>query len=92
MKDHLPNFKNKLVSLSIESDGGCLPLITPHWEKQGGRLFLVGTVPNGGSTRDWCKSKVSAIAWDSVTDYLVFDSVADYRHSLKRYESRKRSR
>jgi hypothetical protein len=64
----------------------------PRWETQGGRLFLVGIVPLGGSANDWCSGIASAVAWDKVTDYLVFDSAAEYAERLRIYEGRKRRR
>ncbi len=89
MKRTLPDFTKKLVSVSFAAADDSQCIAHPHWEAQGGRLFLVGTVPRGGSTRDWCEGVVSAIAWDQVSDYLVFDSVEDYQARLKIYERRK---
>ena len=91
-KTGLPDFTNKVVSVSIagEDDGRCLE--HPSWEIQGGRLFLVGAVPRGGSTNDWCGGIPSAVAWEAVTDYLVFDSVEHYLERLRVYERKKRKR
>ena len=85
----LPDFSKKLVSFSLAGDDDARAIDRPRWETQGGRLFLVGSVPRGGSTRDWCEGIVSAVAWDQVTDYLVFDSADHYRKRLKIYERRK---
>jgi len=89
MKQTLPDFTKKLVSLSFAAADDSRCIAHPHWETQGGRLFLVGTVPRGGSARDWCEGILSAVAWDQVSDYLVFDSIEDYRARLKIYERRK---
>lgn len=86
----LPDFANKVVSVSIVGDGEGRGLEHPRWETQGGRLFLIGTVPRGGSTNDWCLRIPSAVAWDQVTDYLVFDSARHYVDRLKIYEGKKR--
>jgi hypothetical protein len=53
-KAGLPDFTNKVVSVSIagEDDGRCLE--HPRWATQGGRLFLIGTVPRAGSSNNWC--------------------------------------
>lgn len=88
MKKSLPDFSKKLVSFSLVGDE-CRAIDRPRWVMQAGRLFLVGTVPRGGSSRDWCEGIVSAVAWDQVTDYLVFDSADHYRKRLKIYEKRK---
>jgi hypothetical protein len=89
MRRTLPDFSKKLVSFSFAGADDSQCIAHPRWETQGGRLFLVGTVPRGGSMRDWCEGVVSAVAWDQVSDYLVFDSVEDYRARLKIYERRK---
>ena len=91
MKKTLPDFSGKVVSLSFAAADDTNAIEHPHWETQGGRLFLVGTIPQGGSTRDWCEVIVCAIAWDEVSDYLVFDSADEYRRRLKIYERRKRN-
>ncbi len=89
-KTGLPDFTKKVVSVSIagEDDGRCLE--HPRWETQGGRLFLVGTVPRGGSRSNWCGGIPSAVAWDAVTDYLVFDSAEHYLERVRVYERSKR--
>jgi len=89
-KTTLPDFTNKLVSVGLYGEGEGRPLDCPRWEMQGGRLFLVGTVPSGGSSRDWCEGIVNAVAWDQVTDYLIFDSAKQYLKRLAVYEKRKR--
>ncbi len=91
-RQRLPDFTNKVISVSIagEEDGRCIE--NPRWETQGGRLFLVGSVPRGGSTNDWCDGIPSAVAWDQVTDYLVFDSAEHYLLRLAVYEGKKRRR
>lgn len=89
MKKSQPDFSRKVVSLGIVGNEQSYAVESPHFEMQAGRLFLVGTVPPGGSTRDWSKGVESAVAWDQVTDYLVFDSVEDYQKRLRIYERRK---
>jgi hypothetical protein len=88
----LPDFTNKVVSLSIpgEEDARCLE--HPTWERQGGKLFLVGKVPRGCSTNDWCEEIAAAVAWEAVTDYMIFDSAEQYRERVRVYEGRKRKR
>lgn len=90
MTSSLPDFSGKLVSVSFSGADDSCSLANPHWETQGDRLFLVGTVPPGGSTRDWCKGIVSAVAWDQVSDYIVFDSIEDYQARLRIYNKSKR--
>jgi hypothetical protein len=82
-KTIFPDFNNKVVLVGIATDDYSYSMNCPRWETQGGRLFLAGTVPRGGSGRDWAEGAVRAVAWDEVTDYLVFDSIKDFhkRHS-----------
>ena len=89
MKKTLPDFSNKVVSVSFAAADDTHAIQHPRWETQGGRLFLVGTIPRGGSTRDWVEGIVCAVAWDEVSDYLLFDSAEEYRARLKIYERRK---
>ncbi len=86
MKKSLPNFSKKVVSFGIVGNEHTYAIESPRFEMQAGRLFLVGTVPRGGSSRDWSEGVGSAVVWDQVTDYLVFDSVEHYRERLKIYE------
>jgi hypothetical protein len=80
----LPDFSKKLVSINLSSDDDVRVVNHPHWENQGGRIFLVGTVPAGGSIG------VCAVDWDQATDYLVFDSADEYRERLKISKKRRR--
>jgi hypothetical protein len=90
MKNTLPDFTEKVVTVSFAGAGNSQAIEYPRWETQGGKLFLVGTVPRGGSTYDWCHGLVAAVAWDQVSDYLVYDSPDDYQRRLKIYARRKR--
>jgi len=54
-------------------------LQNPSFQEQLGRLFLVGKVPRGTSENDWAAGRRRAIAWDSISEYVVFDNLTDYR-------------
>jgi hypothetical protein len=88
-KTTVPDFSKKFVSVSIAGDSHTYAMDHPHFESQGGRLFLVGTVPRGGSNGDWSEGAVCAVAWDGVTDYLVFDSVEHYQKGLVKFKKYK---
>lgn len=81
MKATLPNFSGKTVSFSTV--GSILVLENPELREEGGRLFAMGTIPRGATTSDWALGVRSAVAWSAVTDYMVFDSVEDYRMSCQ---------
>jgi hypothetical protein len=86
----LPDFSGKVVYVALA--GGeryNLTIASPHWEDHSGRLFLVGQVPPGGSSKDWCLGRVSGVAWDQITDYVVFDSLKDYHEHLGPFRRKK---
>ena len=85
-KTTLPDFKNKVVSVGLDTNEYGYAINSPRWETQGGRLFLVGTVPRAASSRDCAEGAVRAVAWDHVTDYYVFDSVKDYRKRNSKFK------
>jgi len=70
-------FDGKVVSFGTKS-GGTLAIKSPVPILQFERLFLVGAIPKNSTTNDWAVGKKSAIAWDSVTEYIIFDSEEQY--------------
>ena len=92
MNKTIPDFSGKLVSLSIAGNDHTYTMVQTHFESQGGRLFLVGIVPRGGSSGDWSEGARCAVAWDGVTDYLVFDSVEQYQKGLAKFGKHKSKR
>jgi hypothetical protein len=91
-KTTIPDFSKKFVSLSIAGDSHTYAIDRPHFESQGGRLFLVGIVPHGASNGNWSEGALCAVAWDGVTDYLVFDSIEHYKKGLEKFEKYKHKR
>ena len=87
----LPDFRTKLVYVRLIGEGYNLAVDRPKWQVQGGRLFLVGTVPPAGSTRDWSLGETTGIAWDQVSDYIIFDSVEHYNERMAIFERKKRN-
>lgn len=80
--DHakFPDFLNKLVSLYLTNatEERGVVLDNPTFELQGGRLFLIGNIAEGTTENDWAAGIPSAVAWDRVEQYLIFDSLEDY--------------
>jgi hypothetical protein len=62
-KDYFPDFSGKCLSISIRDDSTSHDVCDPHFEFQGERLFIIGTVPCGATASDWCENKTVAIAW-----------------------------
>ena len=84
--DSLPDFVGKVVCLYLthkpDADGEVL--CDPHFETQGGRLFLLGTPAPGTTVNDWIEGKTTAVAWDTVDVYYLFDSLEDYLNCRKK--------
>jgi hypothetical protein len=73
-------FQGKVVSFS--SDEETLAIANISIEELLGRSFIVGTIPNGGTTNDWAEGKVCGIAWDSVSDFIIFSSIEEYKIAM----------
>jgi hypothetical protein len=84
------DFNGKLIQVYIAGDKHSYTMNCPRLEIQAGRAFLVGTVPHSASNGDWCEGAVSAIAWDQVTTYMLFDSPKHYDKCLAKFEKYKR--
>lgn len=58
-------------------------LFDPHFENQGNRLFIVGTIPKGSTESNWVDNCQGAVAWDRVQDYVVFDDLDSYTKAIR---------
>ena len=47
-------------------------------ENQAGKLFIVGEFAAGTTSGDWAPGVPTAVSWDNVEQYLVFDTIEDY--------------
>lgn len=85
-KATFPDFNNKVVQVGIAADKYAYSMNCPRLETQGGRLFLIGTVPRGGSNHNWDEGILRGVAWDQVTEYMVFDSLKDFRKWRSKFD------
>jgi hypothetical protein len=92
MKSYLPSFAGKVLSVICEHADSSQILADSRFEIQGDRLFLVGTVPKQSSRNNWMEGLPSAIAWETVQDYVIFDSIDDYLDRLKTTHGRKKKK
>lgn len=90
LKDELPNFEGRVLSVLCQHENTSQLLADVVFKKYAGRVFLVGNVPEQASQDNWTANLPSAIAWDSVQDYVIFDSVSDYQKRLNRKPKKKR--
>ncbi len=75
-----PDFADKIVLIYLmgrSPDDGVL-LQRAVFEVQGGRPFLIGDFAEGASANDWVAGVRTALAWDNVQQYFIFDSMEDY--------------
>ena len=86
MKDKLPNFAAKALSVVRIGEDVSRIVVDPRFELQAGRLFFIGTSPLGASKRDWMAGLDEALAWDRVQEYVCQDEGATgvYRAGLLR--------
>lgn len=81
----LPDFGGKVVLLYVSGGSRLLEsgvlLESAAFRVLGGRLFLLGRIPEFGG--QWLAQLESAVAWDSVHHYVVFDSPADYLRRIR---------
>jgi hypothetical protein len=75
----LPDFSGKLVVFYVSSPPAQIKtgvlLQYAEFRRFGERLFVIGHVPENWG---WSSGLQSAVAWDSVIYYLIFDSREDY--------------
>lgn len=86
--EKLPDYSGKCLSISLTKDDTSYDLFDPHFEMQGGRLFIAGTVPHDASRSNWTEGCFSAVAWDCVTDYVVFESLDAWKKALKKSQKK----
>ena len=89
---NLPDFSGKCLSISSRDDKYNHDLLDPFLEYQGDKLFIIGTIPKGATSSNWTKNKIGAVAWDSVTEYIVFDSFEDYKKATSISEKHDKKR
>jgi hypothetical protein len=75
-----PDFSDKivLVYLANRSDDHSIVIEHPTFEIQGGRVFIVGQFAEGTTSNDWASGVQTAVSWDAVEQYLVFDTIEEY--------------
>ena len=83
MKESYPDFKGKVLSITIKDDTVNRDLVDPYFENQAGRIFIIGTVPKGATESDWVEGCLSSVAWDRITDYFTFDSLESYSKAIQ---------
>ena len=75
-----PEFENKIILLYLfnRPDDHNVVLQNASLENQADRMFIVGVFAEGATANDWATGVRTAVAWDSVEQYLVFDTIENY--------------
>lgn len=73
-------FTNKVVSFSTLDD--TLVIFNPKLENIEGKIFAVGTIPKGITSNNWTKDKQCAVSWEHVVDFMIFESIEDYKQRV----------
>ena len=79
LEDHLPSFEGRVLFIYLNAKKALLGhyIVSPHFEMQGGRLYLVGTTPD----EDKPPNHPICIAWERVEVYIVADSMDAFHSS-----------
>jgi len=85
-KDAIPDFSGKTISMMLIDESHSHDLDDPHFEYQGGRLFIVGTIPADATDSGWNGNQTGAVAWDRVRDYTLFPDLETYIEAVKKSE------
>ena len=85
-KEARPNFSGKCISMMLIDESHSHDLNNPHFEYQGGRLFIIGTIPEIATDSGWSANKTGGVAWDRVRDYVLFENIDSYTQAVKKSE------
>lgn len=86
-KDAIPDFSGKTISMMLVDESHSHDLDDPHFEYQGGRLFIIGTVPIVATDSGWNGNQTGAVAWECVRDYTLFPNLETYIKAVNQSES-----
>lgn len=83
---YFPDLTQKivLVYLSNRSSEDSVVIENPIFQVQGDKIFLVGRIAEGTTPNDWASGVATAICWESIEQYMVFDSLQDYMDRVAR--------
>ena len=87
MNSLLPDIGEKILHVRYTRGTKHLEILLEkcHLEVQEGRAFLVGTWLRSDET-SWNAGLNVAVAWDCVSDYLIYNSLDEYQVRRKRYK------
>ncbi|XCN73904.1 MAG: hypothetical protein Q3M24_03870 [Candidatus Electrothrix aestuarii] len=86
-KDFIPDFSGKCISMMLIDEEHSHDLHDPYFEYQGGRLFIIGIIPEMATVSGWTGNQIGGVAWDRVRDYVLFGSLEAYIEAVHKSES-----
>ncbi len=76
-------FKDKLV-VFYTSNKDQLDVFSPKIKKINKKLFVIGKIPS-----KYSQGKDCGVSWKAVTDFVIFNSLKDYKKSCKKLKKKK---
>ena len=76
---------NKIISLSTSAEDS-ITLKDASYDLIHNRLFIIGQISKGSTTNDWALDRPCAIAWESVVDFMIFDTESQYEAMIEKAE------
>ena len=77
--DDVPDLDGKVVAVQLPVNGLGWTLLSPRFERQGGKLFLVGKPLPSPEPKLWESVATVCIPWRYIGYYVAFDSIDAYR-------------
>ncbi len=83
---YFPDLSEKIVLIYLGSRTSeeSVVLEDVAFQIQGDKIFMVGRIAEGTTPNDWASGVSTAIAWDRIEQYLVFDSLQEYMDRVAR--------
>ncbi len=76
-------FSGKVVSFDLIQQDATFSLKEISAYKLNNRIFISGKIPKAATVNDWAEGLTGSIAWESIINFVIFDSEKDY---IKRLE------
>jgi hypothetical protein len=83
----LPDFSGKTISMMLIDEAHSHDLDNPHFEYQGERLFIIGTIPAISTDSGWNGNQIGAVAWERVRNYTLFPNLETYIKAVEKSDS-----
>jgi len=79
-----PDFTGKIVLIYLSNRSDEYNVVLQHaaLENQAGKIFIVGEFAEGTTASDWAAGIRTAVSWDNVEQYLVFESLEEYYNRM----------